>query len=82
MDALNGTVAERLRLIVAKEVKIDPAGIKEDSSLVDNLGVESAELVSLLYAIEGEFDIEITDEEADTYIQFRDVVQSIEAKVA
>ncbi len=79
-DDMN-SVEERLKRILAKELKIDPSQIKDDSSLADDLGVDSADMVDLLFAIEDEFDIEISDDEVEEYQIFTDIVSRIREKI-
>jgi acyl carrier protein len=79
-DELN-SVEERLKKVLAKELKIDTSQIKNDSSLADDLGVDSADMVDLLFAIEDEFDIEISDDEVEEYQIFNDIVSRIKEKV-
>jgi acyl carrier protein len=75
------TVEERLKSVLVKELKIDPGQIKTDSSLADDLGVDSADMVDLLFAIEDEFDIEISDDEVEEYQKFNDIVARIKDKI-
>jgi len=75
------TVEERLRKVLSKELKVDSSQIKENSSLADDLGVDSADMVDLLFAIEDEFKIEISDEEVEGYQVFGDIVKRIEEKI-
>ncbi|OGF97997.1 MAG: acyl carrier protein [Candidatus Glassbacteria bacterium RBG_16_58_8] len=75
------TVQERLRKVLSKELKVDSSQIKENSSLADDLGVDSADMVDLLFAIEDEFKIEISDEEVEGYQVFGDIVKRIEEKI-
>ena len=56
-----------------KEVIVDKLGVEEDkietsSSFVDDLGADSLDTVELIMQLEEEFDIEITDEEAETLV--------------
>lgn len=51
---------ERIKAIIAKEVSVDPAEVKPDSTLED-LKIESIDLVQIMFAIEEEFDIYLAD---------------------
>ena len=57
-------IKERLKKILAKELKIDIEDITDNSHIVDDIGVESADMINLLYDIETEFNIEVSNEEA------------------
>ena len=76
------SVEERLKEVLVKELKIEPSQIKEDSSLADDLGVDSADMVDLLFAIEDEFDIEISDDEVEEYLVFHDIVTRIQDRIS
>ncbi len=75
------SVTDRLKKILVKELKVDPDQINNGSSLADDLGVDSADMVDLLFAIEDEFGIEISDDEVEEYQVFSDIVERIKAKI-
>jgi acyl carrier protein len=76
-----GTVEERLKRVLVKELKVDESQIRDNSSLADDLGVDSADMVDLLFAIEDEFDIEISDDEVEEYQVFNEIVDRIKKKI-
>lgn len=57
-------VEQRIRKVVARVLKIDPARIKSESRFVEDLGAESIQSIELIAAFEEEFDIEMDDEQA------------------
>jgi acyl carrier protein len=79
-DGIN-SVEERLKKVLVNELKIESEQIKTDSSLADDLGVDSADMVDLLFAIEDEFNIEISDDEVEEYQKFNDIVDRIKEKI-
>ena len=58
-------VIERVRKIVAEQLGVEEAEIKNDSSFVDDLGADSLDTVELVMALEEEFETEIPDEDAE-----------------
>lgn len=58
-------IVERVRKIVAEQLGVNEADIKNESSFVDDLGADSLDTVELVMALEEEFDCEIPDEEAE-----------------
>jgi acyl carrier protein len=58
-------IAQRVKVIVAKQFKINPNMIKNNTSYTDNLGADDLDSIELCMAVEKEFDTEIPDEEWD-----------------
>ena len=67
--------------IIAEELGIDSAEIDEDSRLMEDLGADSLEIVDMLMAIEENFGVTVSDEEAMTLVTVRDVAELIESKL-
>ncbi len=58
-------VEQRVKKIVAEQLGVNEAEIKNESSFVDDLGADSLDTVELVMALEEEFGTEIPDEEAE-----------------
>ena len=58
-------VEQRVKKIVAEQLGVNEAEIKNESSFVDDLGADSLDTVELVMALEEEFETEIPDEEAE-----------------
>jgi acyl carrier protein len=58
-------IVQRVRKIVAEQLGVNEAEIKNESSFVDDLGADSLDTVELVMALEEEFECEIPDEEAE-----------------
>ena len=56
---------ERVKGIVAEQLDTSVDEINNESSFIDDLGADSLDTVELVMALEEEFDIEISDEEAE-----------------
>jgi len=59
------SIEERVIGIVAEQLSIGADEIKNESSFIDDLGADSLDTVELVMALEEEFDIEISDDEAE-----------------
>lgn len=59
------SLMERIKSIVAKQLKVEIDDIKDESSLEEDLGADSLDRVELVMAFEEEFEIEIVDEDAE-----------------
>ena len=73
-------VEQRIKKIVAEQLGVNEAEIKNESSFVDDLGADSLDTVELVMALEEEFDCEIPDEQAEkihTVQQAMDYMNSV-----
>ncbi|MDQ1274216.1 MAG: acyl carrier protein [Planctomycetota bacterium] len=75
------SIEEGLKKILAKELKIEVEDITGDSHIVDDIGVESAEMINLLYNIETEFNVEISNEEASKNLILKNMAKLVKEKI-
>jgi acyl carrier protein len=71
--------AMRIRSVIAGSLGIDSHEIEESSSIIDDLGADSLDAVEIIMNIEKEFDIAITDEDAERLSTFGEIVKHVEA---
>ena len=71
-------IEQRVRKIVAEQLGVNEAEIKNESSFVDDLGADSLDTVELVMAFEEEFGIEIPDEDAEKITRVKEAVNYIE----
>ncbi len=57
-------IASRIRAVVARTLKVDPARITDNARFVQDLGAGSIQSIELVAAFEEEFDIEMDEESA------------------
>ncbi len=58
-------VEPRVKKIVAEQLGVNEADVKNESSFVNDLGADSLDTVELVMALEEEFETEIPDEDAE-----------------
>ncbi len=71
---------QRVKKIVAEQLGVNEADIKNDSSFVDDLGADSLDTVELIMALEEEFGVEIPDEDAEKMTCVGDAIKYIDEK--
>lgn len=74
-------MTEKIISLLAKQFRIDASTITEDTNIVEDLGADSLEVVDMLMAIEENFGITVSDEEALTLKTVKDVADFIERKI-
>ena len=73
-------VMEKVKKIIVDQLGVEENKVKEDSSFIDDLGADSLDIVELIMAFEEEFDIEISDEDAEKIKFVGDVIRYLENK--
>lgn len=72
-------IEQRVKKIVAEQLGVDEAGVKLESSFVNDLGADSLDTVELVMALEEEFECEIPDEEAEKITTVQQAVDYVNA---
>lgn len=67
--------------LIAENLGVDKSIVKEESHFVDDLGADSLDTVELIMSLEDEFDIQISDEDAEKILTVGQVIKYIEDKV-
>lgn len=72
---------EKVKVIIAEKLNVDQDEIKLESSIVDDLGADSIDLIELIMNLEEEYGVSISDEEAVKLKTVGDVVDFISSQV-
>lgn len=75
------TVLERVTKVIVDRLGVDESEIKMEASFRDDLGADSLDVVELVMELEDEFDMEISDDDAEKITTVGDTVTYIETKV-
>ncbi len=71
-------VLEKVKAILAEQFDVEEEKITADTSIINDLGADSLDVVDLLMSIEDEFEVEVPDEEIENIKTVEDLVKYIE----
>lgn len=71
------SVEKRVMEIIVEQLKVDPEVVTLEAHFIDDLGADSLDLVELIMAMEEEFSLEISDEDAEKLQTVQDAVNYI-----
>jgi acyl carrier protein len=74
-------IEQRVKKIVAEQLGVNEADIKNESSFVDDLGADSLDTVELVMALEEEFECEIPDESAEKITTVQQAIDYVNTNV-
>jgi len=74
------SVESKVKEIIAEQLGINEEDITLDSSLSDDLGADSLDIVEVVMALEEEFETEISDAEVDKMDTVKDFVDFVAKK--
>jgi len=72
-------IEARVKKIVAEQLGVAEADIKNESSFVEDLGADSLDNVELVMALEEEFECEIPDEAAEKITNVQQAIDYVNA---
>ncbi len=69
---------DKIKAIIVEQLGVDESEVTPEAHFIDDLGADSLDTVELVMALEEEFGIEISDEDAEKIQTVGDVVKFIE----
>ena len=70
---------DKLKSIIAEVLNVDVDEISMETTFVDDLGADSLDVFQIITGIEDEFDIEISNEDAEKIVSVGDAVEQIKS---
>ena len=70
-------ILEKLIEIVSEQLDIDAATLSADTNLIEDLGVDSLDVVEMFMEVQDEFGVEIPDEDVDSIKTLGDMAEYI-----
>jgi acyl carrier protein len=78
---MNNEMVERVRNIVAKQLRVPVEKVTAESTFAD-LGMDSLDAVNLIFDVEEEFDVSIDDKDAKSITSVAQMVDGVEKLLA
>ena len=73
------SLEDKVKKVIAEKLSVDITEVVPEAHFVDDLGADSLDLVELIMSMEEEFDIEISDEDAETLVTVQNAFDYIKA---
>lgn len=74
------TVEARVKEIVCEQLGVSEEEVTPEASFIEDLGADSLDIVELVMALEEEYEMEISDEDAEKIKTVHDVINYIEGR--
>jgi len=74
-------IENKVKEILADKLNFPPDKISLNSSLVNDLGMDSFAAIELMFAMDTEFGVKVTQEEISKLITVKDVVEKIKESI-
>ena len=72
------SIEERIKKIICEQLEVNEKDVAPEASFVDDLGADSLDQVELIMAMEEEFGVSISDEDAEKIANVRNAIEYIE----
>ncbi len=76
------SIEQRVKEIIVEQLGVNEAEVTPEAKFVDDLGADSLDLVELVMALEEEYNMEISDEDAEKILTVGDAIEYIQAHAA
>ena len=71
------SIEQRVKEIIVEQLGVNESEVSPEAKFVDDLGADSLDLVELVMALEEEYNMEISDEDAEKILSVGDAIEYI-----
>jgi acyl carrier protein len=75
-------IEKRVKEIIVEQLGANETEVTPEAKFVDDLGADSLDLVELVMALEEEYNMEISDEDAEKILTVGDAIEYIQSHAA
>lgn len=74
-------ILDKIKNILVDQLGVKPEDVTIKASLQDDLGADSLDVVELVMALEEEFELKISDEDAEKIVTVGDAIEYIKSQI-
>ena len=75
-------VAKKIKSVIAEQAEVKPEEVTEKAKFIDDLGLDSLDMVELVMELEEECGVEIPDEDAEKLTTVGEAISYVEKRLS